>query len=68
MHINTLAEEVGKGSDAAGGKSVIYNTITQPPSTFNYMLYYLLFTIQIFIIFIILIFIPKFHFEFKKLY
>ena len=28
MHINTLAEEVGKGSDAAGGKSVIYNTIT----------------------------------------
>lgn len=28
MHINTLAEEVGKGTDAAGGKSVIYNTIT----------------------------------------
>ena len=28
MHINTLAEEVGKGVDAAGAKSVIYNTIT----------------------------------------
>ncbi|MFD2097151.1 dihydroxy-acid dehydratase [Corallincola platygyrae] len=28
MHINTLAEEAGKGADAAGGKSVIFNTIT----------------------------------------
>jgi dihydroxy-acid dehydratase len=28
MHINTLAEEVGKGVDSAGAKSVIYNTIT----------------------------------------
>ena len=28
MHINTLAEEVAKGADAAGGKSIIYNTIT----------------------------------------
>ncbi|MDT0595118.1 dihydroxy-acid dehydratase [Glaciecola petra] len=28
MHINTLAEEVGKGVDEAGAKSVIYNTIT----------------------------------------
>jgi len=28
MHINTLAEEVGKGVDAVGGKSIIYNTIT----------------------------------------
>jgi dihydroxy-acid dehydratase len=28
MHINTLAEEVGKGVDGAGAKSVIYNTIT----------------------------------------
>jgi dihydroxy-acid dehydratase len=28
MHINTLAEEVNKGADAAGGKGVIYNCIT----------------------------------------
>ena len=28
MHINKLAEEVGKGVDSAGAKSVIYNTIT----------------------------------------
>jgi len=28
MHINALAEEVNKGVDAAGGKGVIYNTIT----------------------------------------
>ncbi len=28
MHINTLAEEVNKGTDAAGGKGVIYNCIT----------------------------------------
>jgi dihydroxy-acid dehydratase len=28
MHINALADEVGIGVDAAGGKSVIYNTIT----------------------------------------
>jgi dihydroxy-acid dehydratase len=28
MHINTLADEVGKGVDSAGAKSVIYNTIT----------------------------------------
>ena len=28
MHINKLAEEVGKGVDGAGAKSVIYNTIT----------------------------------------
>jgi dihydroxy-acid dehydratase len=28
MHINDLAEEVGKGVDSAGAKSVIYNTIT----------------------------------------
>ena len=28
MHINSLAEEVGKGVDSAGAKSVIYNTIT----------------------------------------
>ena len=28
MHINKLAEEAGKGADAAGGKSVIFNTIT----------------------------------------
>ena len=28
MHINALAEEAGKGADAAGGKSVIFNTIT----------------------------------------
>ena len=28
MHINRLAEEVGKGVDSAGAKSVIYNTIT----------------------------------------
>jgi dihydroxy-acid dehydratase len=28
MHINTLAEEVSKGVDAVGGKSIIYNTIT----------------------------------------
>jgi dihydroxy-acid dehydratase len=28
MHINTLAEAVGKGVDSAGAKSVIYNTIT----------------------------------------
>ncbi|MCH8498974.1 MAG: dihydroxy-acid dehydratase [Marinobacter sp.] len=28
MHINTLAEDAGKGVDVAGGKSVIFNTIT----------------------------------------
>ena len=28
MHINDLAEEAGRGADAAGGKSVIFNTIT----------------------------------------
>ena len=28
MHINKLAEEVNKGTDAAGGKGVIYNCIT----------------------------------------
>lgn len=28
MHINKLADECGKGTDAAGGKSVIFNTIT----------------------------------------
>ena len=28
MHINTLADEAGKGADAAGGKSIIFNTIT----------------------------------------
>jgi dihydroxy-acid dehydratase len=28
MHINTLAEAVGKGVDSAGAKSIIYNTIT----------------------------------------
>jgi len=28
MHINTLAEEAGGGADEAGGKSVIFNTIT----------------------------------------
>lgn len=28
MHINKLADEVGKGVDQSGGKSVIYNTIT----------------------------------------
>jgi dihydroxy-acid dehydratase len=28
MHINTLADEAGRGADAAGGKSVIFNTIT----------------------------------------
>ena len=28
MHINKLAEDAGKGADAAGGKSVIFNTIT----------------------------------------
>ena len=28
MHINTLADEVGVGVDEAGGKGVIYNTIT----------------------------------------
>ena len=28
MHINTLADEVSKGVDSAGAKSVIYNTIT----------------------------------------
>jgi len=28
MHINALAEEVNKGVDAAGGKGIIYNTIT----------------------------------------
>jgi len=28
MHINKLADEAGKGADAAGGKSVIFNTIT----------------------------------------
>jgi dihydroxy-acid dehydratase len=28
MHIDKLAEEAGKGADQAGGKSVIFNTIT----------------------------------------
>lgn len=28
MHINLLAEEAGRGADAAGGKSLIFNTIT----------------------------------------
>ncbi|WP_420884478.1 dihydroxy-acid dehydratase [Amnimonas aquatica] len=28
MHIDKLAEEAGKGADTAGGKSVIFNTIT----------------------------------------
>ncbi len=28
MHINKLADEAGRGADAAGGKSVIFNTIT----------------------------------------
>ena len=28
MHINRLAEDAGKGVDGAGGKSVIFNTIT----------------------------------------
>ena len=28
MHINRLAEDAGEGVDAAGGKSVIFNTIT----------------------------------------
>ena len=28
MHINGLAEEAGRGADGAGGKSVIFNTIT----------------------------------------
>lgn len=28
MHIDKLAEEAGKGADKAGGKSVIFNTIT----------------------------------------
>ncbi len=28
MHINTLAEDAGEGVDGAGGKSVIFNTIT----------------------------------------
>ncbi len=28
MHINTLADAAGEGADAAGGKSVIFNTIT----------------------------------------
>jgi len=28
MHINKLAEDAGEGVDAAGGKSVIFNTIT----------------------------------------
>ncbi len=28
MHINSLAEHAGQGADAAGGKSVIFNTIT----------------------------------------
>ncbi len=28
MHINTLAEEAGRGADEAGGKSIIFNTIT----------------------------------------
>jgi dihydroxy-acid dehydratase len=28
MHINKLAEDAGKGVDGAGGKSVIFNTIT----------------------------------------
>ena len=28
MHINTLAEEACKGADEAGGKGVIFNTIT----------------------------------------
>jgi dihydroxy-acid dehydratase len=28
MHIHTLAEKAGEGADAAGGKSIIFNTIT----------------------------------------
>jgi dihydroxy-acid dehydratase len=28
MHINKLAEEAAKGTDAAGGKAIIFNTIT----------------------------------------
>lgn len=28
MHINSLAEDVNKGTDAAGGKGIIYNCIT----------------------------------------
>jgi dihydroxy-acid dehydratase len=28
MHIDVLAREAGRGADAAGGKSVIFNTIT----------------------------------------
>lgn len=28
MHINTLAEDVNKGTDSAGGKGIIYNVIT----------------------------------------
>ena len=28
MHINTLADETAKGADQAGGKAVIFNTIT----------------------------------------
>ena len=28
MHINRLAEDAGRGVDASGGKSVIFNTIT----------------------------------------
>ena len=28
MHINTLADEAAAGTDAAGGKAVIFNTIT----------------------------------------
>ena len=28
MHINKLAEDVNKGTDSAGGKGIIYNTIT----------------------------------------
>ena len=28
MHINTLAEKAAAGADAAGGKDIIFNTIT----------------------------------------
>src|SRR5437879_3135156 len=28
MHINVLAEKAAKGTDAAGGKGIIFNTIT----------------------------------------
>src|SRR5690348_2051239 len=28
MHINVLAEEAAKGANAAGGKAIIFNTIT----------------------------------------